>query len=132
MTRAPFDVPADGVDWRRAICGAVRGAFEQPAGVGVRGRGRPRTFAHVITIDQGWPPAYVRAAGTDGPAVVLTFESSGDELEALSRVGHPFFKPPWRATVVGMLLDRDVDWAEIGELITESHRHQAAPRRRRG
>ena len=73
-----------------------------------------------------------RAAGTVGPAVVLTFESSGDELEALSRVGHPFFKPPWRATVVGMLVDGHVDWAEVTELITESHRLQAAPRRRRG
>jgi hypothetical protein len=132
VTPVPFDVPADIVDALRAICLGLPGAVEEQAWIGTRWRVRQRTFAHVVTIDDGWPPAYVRAAGTDGPAVVLTFESSGDELEALTRVGHPFFKPPWRATVVGMLLDGETDWAEVSELLRESHRMQAAPRRRRG
>jgi hypothetical protein len=132
VTPVPFDVPVVIVDALRAICLALPGAVEEQAWIGTRWRVRQRTFAHVVAIDAGWPPAYVRAAGTDGPAVVLTFESSGDELEALTRVGHPFFKPPWRATVIGMLLDADADWDEVDELITESHRMQAAPRQRRG
>ena len=72
-------------------------------------------------IDSGWPPAYARAAGTDGPIVVLTFRSSGAELEALSSVGHPFFRPPWAPNVVGMVLEPDADWDEVTELVTESY-----------
>jgi hypothetical protein len=132
VTPARDDVPADVVASLRAVCLALPGAHEEPAWVGTRWRVRRRTFAHVLTIDGGWPPAYARAAGTDGPAVVLTFESAGDELEALARVGRPFFKPPWRGTVVGLELVDRIDWAEVAELITESHRLQAAPRRRRG
>ena len=37
---------------------------------------------------------YARVAGTDGPAFVLTFQSSGEELQALSNVGEPYFRPP--------------------------------------
>jgi hypothetical protein len=132
VTPAHDDVPAEVVAALRGLCLPLSGAYEEPAWVGTRWRVRQRTFAHVLTIDSGWPPAYARAAGTDGPAVVLTFESAGDELEALARVGRPFFKPPWRATVVGLELVDRVDWAEVAELITESHRLQAAPRRRRG
>ena len=64
---------------------------------------------------------YARAAATDGPITVLTFESSGPELAALSEAGSPFFKPPWRPTVVGMVLGARVDWDEVGELLTESY-----------
>ena len=82
---------------------------------------RTQTFAHVLTIDAGWPPAYARAAESDGPVNVLTFESSGPELAALSAAGHPFFKPRWRPTVVGVVLGTDVDWDEVAELVTESY-----------
>jgi hypothetical protein len=126
------DVPAETLDELRAVCRALPGAYEEQAWVGTRWRVRARTFAHVLVVDAGWPPAYARAAGTDGPTVVLTFESSGDELHALARIGDPFFKPPWRPTVVGMRLDGDVDWAEIAEFVTESYRLQEAVRRRRG
>ena len=67
-------------------------------------------------------PAYAQAAGTDGPAVVLTFRSSGLELEAFREAGHPFFKPVWFADIVGLILEDDVDWAEIAELATDSYR----------
>jgi hypothetical protein len=132
VTPVPFDVPSDIVTALRATCLALPDAYEEEAWVGTRWRVRQRTFAHVLTIDGGWPPAYARAAANEGPAVVLTFESAGDELEALTRVGRPFFKPPWRATVVGIELADDVDWGEVAELVTESHRLQAAARRRRG
>jgi hypothetical protein len=52
---------------------------------------------------------------------VLTFESSGDELEALRGSAHPFFAPPWRATIVGLVIVDNVDWSDVAELITESY-----------
>jgi hypothetical protein len=98
---------------------------EEAAWVGTRWRVRTKTFAHVLTIDAGWPPAYARAAATDGPATVLMFRSTGAELAALRDGGPPFFAPPWRADEVGLLIGDDVDWAEIRELLTESYCVQA-------
>ena len=119
--RENADVPAEFLDRLRVICAALPEAYEEPAWVGRRWRIRTRTFAHIVTVESGWPPAYVRAAGSSGPATVLTFESSGDELLALTHCGHPFFKPPWRASVIGTFVDGDTDWSEIGELVTESY-----------
>jgi hypothetical protein len=115
------DVPLEIVARLRPVCLGLPEAYEEPAWVGTRWRIRRRTFAHVLTVDSGWPPAYARAAGADGPITVLMFRSSGLELEALRSAGHPFFGPPWRADEVGMLLDGDVDWSEVAELLTESY-----------
>jgi hypothetical protein len=115
------DVAPEIVDRLRSVCLALPEAYEESAWVGTRWRIRKKTFAHVLTIDAGWPPGYARAAATEGPVTVLTFESSGPELAALSEAGHPFFKPPWRPTVVGMVFVARVDWDEIGELLTESY-----------
>ena len=79
------EVPADVVDQLRSVCLGLPEAYEEQAWVGTRWRVRQRTFAHVLVLDRGWPPAYARATGIDGPACVLTFESSGAELEALER-----------------------------------------------
>ena len=73
-------------------------------------------------IEDGWPPAYARAAGSDGPLVVLTFRAAGPELDALAHAGAPFFKPPWFADIVGMTIGDDTDWDEVAELVTESYR----------
>ena len=115
------DVPADIVAALRTACLALPEAYEEPAWVGTRWRVGKQTFAHVVMIESGWPPAYARAAGSDGPIVVVTFRSSGAELEALSSVGQPFFRPPWAPNVVGMVLGPDVDWGEVTELVTESY-----------
>jgi hypothetical protein len=115
------DVAPDIVDRLGSVCLALPEAYEESAWVGTRWRIRKKTFAHVLTIDAGRPPGYARAAATDGPVTVLTFESSGPELAALSEAGRPFFKPPWRPTVVGMALDAGVDWDEVAELLTESY-----------
>ena len=109
----------------REICARFPDAREEQAWVGTRWRVRGRTFAHVLVIESGWPPAYARAAATDGPVTVLTFRSSGRELDALRHVGHPFFAPPWRADEVGVILDASVDWDEVAELLTESYCVQA-------
>ena len=109
----------------RAVCLALPDAYEEQAWVGTRWRVRGRTFAHVLTIEDGRPAGYARAAASDGPLTVLMFRSSGPELEALRNVGHPFFAPVWRGDEVGLVLDGSVEPAEIAELLTESYCIQA-------
>ena len=115
------EVPAKIVTKLRSLCLALPETSEEQAWVGTRWMIRKKNFAHVLHIDSGWPPAYVRAAGSDGPLTVMTFRSSGPELEALSRAGPPFFKPVWWTDIVGLVLDDRTDWEEVGELVTESY-----------
>jgi hypothetical protein len=124
----PAKTPLEIVAGVRSICLGLPEAYEEAAWVGTRWRIRTRTLAHVLTVEAGWPAAYARAAGVDGPVAMLMFRSSGSELEVLRGAGHPFFGPPWRADEVGMLLDADIDWNEVGELLTESY-CALAPRR---
>ena len=115
------EVPAAIIARLRSICLALPDAHQEDAWVGTRWRVRSKTFAHVLVVDDGWPPAYAHAAGSDGPLIALTFRSSGPELEALSACGHPFFKPVWFPDIVGMVLGDGVDWEEVAELLTESY-----------
>jgi hypothetical protein len=74
-----------------------------------------------VAVSSGWPPAYAAAAGTPGPATVLTFRADGEELAALSAIGPPYFKPVWFRDIVGMVLDERTEWTEVAELVTESY-----------
>jgi hypothetical protein len=121
VARFDVDVAPDIVERIRAVCARLPDAREEQAWVGTRWRVRTRTFAHVLLVESGWPPAYARAAASAGPATVLMFRSSGGELVALRNGGTPFFAPPWRDDEVGMILDGVVDWAEVAELLTESY-----------
>ena len=105
----------------RPIALGLPEAYEERAWVGTRWRVRGRTFAHVLEIVAGRPQSHARAAGTSGPRWILTFRSSGLELETLRRTGPPFFAAPWRGDEVGMFLDDDVDWDEVAELLTDSY-----------
>lgn len=128
MAKRP-ELPGGIVDRLRSICRSLPEAREEEAWTGTRWRVGKQTFAHLVAIADGWPPVYARTAGTDGPAVVLTFQSSGEELQALSNVGRPYFRPPWRPGIVGMFVDADTtDWEEVSELVTESY-CLLAPRR---
>ena len=122
------DVQPEIVSQLRSVCLGLPEAYEEPAWVGTRWRIRERTFAHVLFVDAGWPPAYARAVADDGPITVVMFRSSGAELDALRNTGRPFFAPVWRADEVGMVLDEPVDWEEVAELVIESYR-VLAPRR---
>jgi hypothetical protein len=115
------DVPPALLAMVRAACVALPEVHEEDAWVGVRWRIRTRTFAHVLTIHDGRPPGYARAARTEGPAVVLMFRAGGDELTALRSGGAPFFAPLWRTDEVGMFLDGRTDSGEVAELVTESY-----------
>jgi hypothetical protein len=119
------DVPFEIVAELRAVCLGLPEAYEEQAWVGTRWMVRKRTFAHVLTIESGWPPAYARAAASDGPMTVVMFRSSGEELDALRNAGNPFFAPVWRADEVGMVVDVGADWDEVRELVTESYCVQA-------
>lgn len=115
------EVPVAVLSRLRSICLALPDAYEEQAWVGVRWRVRKRTFAHVLPIEENWPPAYVRAAAPDGPSVVLTFHAAGEELHALRNGGYPYFPSQWSQNIVGMIFDDGVDWDEVGELLTESY-----------
>jgi hypothetical protein len=96
-------------------------AYEEEAWVGTRWRVRGRTFAHVLPLEGGWPPAYAAAVGSDGPLVVLMFRSGGEELDVLRHSGPPWFAPPWRQDEVGLVVDGGTDWGEVAELVTDSY-----------
>ena len=104
------DVPEHVLGELRSICTALPDVHEEQSWAGRRWCIRKRNFAHVLTIE-----------GPTGPNTILTFRSSGDELEVLHTKGHPFFRPGWGSNVVGMVLDGDTDWEEVGELLIESY-----------
>ncbi|NNM46238.1 MmcQ/YjbR family DNA-binding protein [Knoellia koreensis] len=110
------------------ICLALPQAVEQDAWRGVRWRIRQRTFAHVAHVDPADGSVFSQAAPVPHAVDVVTFRSSGEELESLVRSGYPFYKPQWSPTVVGLAIEHDVDWAEVAELLTESY-CLMAPRR---
>lgn len=118
---APGDVDDGLLRELRRICSALPETWEEPAWVGVRWKVRNRTFAHVLTIDGGRPAAHARAAGTDGPATVVTFRSEGEELDVLRQSGPPYFFGGWGRDVVGLTLDGTTEWTEVAELLTESY-----------
>ena len=95
----------------RDLCTVLPDVYEERAWVGTRWMIRKRTFAHVLGIE---------VADTD-PLVVLSFRSAGEELEMLRHAGHPFFILGWGRDAVGMVLDADTDWDEVGELMIESY-----------
>jgi hypothetical protein len=115
------DVPFEILDAMRQICLAFPEAYEESAWVGTRWCIRKKNFAHVVAIEAGWPPAYARAAGNDGPITVLTFRAHPPDREALGQSGHPFFLPVWFDDIVGMVLGGDTDWEEVTELVTDSY-----------
>ena len=118
----------------RAICAALEGSVEERAWVGVRWQVRKRTYAHVLVVDGGAPASYAKAAGTDGPATVLTFRSAGPPYDALCAMGPPFWRAPWGVTwgahVVGVTLEERAEWPRLAALLAESHR-LLAPRPRK-
>ena len=59
------DVPDEIVTAVRSVCRGLPEIYEEQAWVGTRWRIRNRTFAHVLMIAAGWPPA-VRVGRGDG------------------------------------------------------------------
>ncbi len=115
-------VPQPIVGRLRSICLGLAEAREEAAWVGVRWRIRKKTFAHVLMIDGGWPPAYAKAAATNGPACVLTFRSLLPMVDREAFREPPFFKPVWWPDIAGVFLDERTDWDDVSKLVEGSYR----------
>jgi hypothetical protein len=131
MTAVRKQVPQEIVARLSAICLALPEAAEEAAWVGTRWKIRGKTFAHVLAIEAGWPPAYAEAAGTAGPAVVLTFRSMLPEVDDRAFRSPPFFKPVWWPDIAGMVLDAGTDWDDVAKLVAGSFR-MLAPKKLAG
>ena len=84
---------------------------QEPAWTGVRWRVASKTVAHVF--------------GGEDQLFRITFRAEADEVMAFENLGSPYFRAGWGRNVVGMLLDDDTDWDELGELLTDSYCLQA-------
>ncbi|PUA81344.1 MmcQ/YjbR family DNA-binding protein [Nocardioides currus] len=114
---APKDRPLVPEEWVRrlsAILCALPECAEEPAWVGTRWRVGQATIAHVF--------------GGEDQLFRITFRAEPDEVMAFEHLGDPYFRSGWGANVVGMLLDGDTDWVELGELLTDSYCLQAPAR----
>jgi hypothetical protein len=120
-TRRHPQVPAVILARLRKACLALPEAHEEQAWTGTRWRIRKETFAHVLMIAEGWPPVYARAAGTDGPVCVLTFQSLGPRVDPETFSRAPYFRPLWRPDILGRVLDAHADWRDITKLVTASY-----------
>jgi hypothetical protein len=114
-------VPEAWVDRLAAIALALPDAYQEEAWVGERWRVRGRTFAHVLRVEPGRPRAYSEAVGSDGPHVVMTFRADPEELEAIARSGPRYFRARWGRDVGGIVVDDEIDWEEVRELVVDSY-----------
>lgn len=128
MPAAHPTVPAAILTRLNAICLGLPEAYEETAWTGVRWMVAKKNFAHAVRIENGWPAAYAEAAGTHGPATVVTFRLPLERLAAPRFERAPFFRPMWFANIVGAVVDGDSDWDEIAEWIAASYR-LLAPKR---
>ena len=110
------DVPGDYVGRLRAIFARLPQCREEEAWVGLRWRveGTTATVAHVF--------------GGEDQLFRITFRAEPEEVMAFQHLGAPYFKGEWGDNVVGMLVDGDTDWEELGELLTDSFCLQAPQR----
>ncbi|RNM14926.1 MmcQ/YjbR family DNA-binding protein [Nocardioides pocheonensis] len=105
------DVPLRYVERLRALVGSFPECVEEPAWTGLRWRVGGATVAHVF--------------GGEDQLFRITFRAEPDEVMAFEHLGPPYFRASWGRNVVGMLLDAHTDWAELGELLTDSYCLQA-------
>lgn len=105
------EVPEPMVRRIRELVDGLPQVAEEPAWVGVRWRVGQATVAHVF--------------GGEDQLFRITFRAELDEVMAFEHLGAPYFRAGWGRNVVGLLLDDDTDWDELGELLTDSYCLQA-------
>ncbi|HWJ80695.1 MAG TPA: MmcQ/YjbR family DNA-binding protein [Nocardioides sp.] len=108
------DVPLAFVQRLRAVLERFPECEEFPAWTGVSWRVGQATVAHVF--------------GGEDQLIRVTFRAEPDEVIAFEHLGAPYFRASWGGNVVGLLLDDDTDWDELGELLTDSFCIQAPQR----
>lgn len=108
------DVPDDLLERLRDAFAMFPKISEQRAWVGVRWQVGKATVAHVF--------------GGEDQRFRVTFRAEPTEVLAFEEMGEPYFRAGWGRNVVGLLLDEDTDWEEVGELLTDSYCIQAPAR----
>jgi hypothetical protein len=93
------------------VLNALPECRQEPAWVGTRWHVANATVAHVF--------------GGEDQLFRIVFRAEPDEVMALQHLGPPYFRAGWGRNIVGMLLDDDTDWEELGELLTDSYCVQA-------
>jgi hypothetical protein len=121
MAKQHTEVPDEVVGRLRAICLGFPAVYEESAWIGTRWMIGKRNFAHVVMIDAGWPPAYAKAAKSNGPLVVVTFRVPEEKHDAGRFLCRPLFKPPWWPDIAGVEIDGATDWEEVEGLLTDSY-----------
>lgn len=110
---APLDfteTPPEILEPLRAKAMALPEVHEDARWPIVRWMIRRRNFASLVTTEN-----------QHGRNTFMQFRSSGEELNVLFSMGHPFFRAGWGQNVVGMVLSPSTDWEEVGELLTDSY-----------
>lgn len=121
-------LPRDLLNRVRLCCTELPEVLEEQAWEGTRWTVRGRNFAHLLLIVNGKPEAYARAAGTAGPACVLTFRLGQEHCAAARFRRAPFFRPVWFPNIAGVMVDPGTDWDEVDGLLRASYR-VLAPRK---
>lgn len=109
------------VDKLRLFCLDLPQAVEEAAWTGTRWCIGKKNFAHVVMIADGWPPAYVKVAGSPGPLCVLTFRTQRPAAEVPRFARAPYFLPRWWPDIVGMAIDRDTEWDDVEQHVVGSY-----------
>jgi hypothetical protein len=116
---AAIEVPEDIVERVRALCLAlpeVTVRVDYP-------RSSARSTAWSYDIRRRSFCLLVAAEDPSGePVPLLVLRADPEERRALLASGHPYFPSRASRDRLGVLLTDDTDWAEIGELVTESYR----------
>ena len=73
----------------------------------------PKAFASLPVVDFGWPGIDITLFGETFKWNILGYDAAHGGL--------PYFHGGWGRDQVGMVLDAATDWAELGELLTESY-----------
>jgi hypothetical protein len=122
MTTSRPPIPTRMLAKLRLTCLELPEVTEEDAWVGTRWNVARKNFAHVLMIAESWPPAYAKAAGTGGPACVVTFRLPQEKLAAERFRRRPYFRPVWFPNIAGMFLDAATDWDEVAIHLIESYR----------
>lgn len=115
------DPPREYLDKLRLVCLDLPDVAEEQAWTGTRWCIGKKNFAHAVMITDGWPPAYAKVAGTDGPLCVLTFRTPRPVAEVPRLSRPPYFLPRWWPDIAGMALGVDTDWDDVEQHLVASY-----------
>jgi predicted DNA-binding protein (MmcQ/YjbR family) len=105
--------PARLIDRLRSICLALPEAAEKETWGHPTFRVRDKIFVGIGTSDDG-----------DAVAVAsMSLKAAPGEQASLLAIGHPFFMPKYVGSKgwIGVVVDADTDFDEVGELVKDSY-----------